>query len=169
MKLNSYKIEKGKHRSGYYFYPYFFKNKMIGVSYFDDSCLYHIEGNDKKDINKLVGFSVGYHRNNSCRIGWRCMDNKVIELFIYVYNNGKRIYPSKYIGNIKPFEKIYFSIENVENYWVVNAKLGNEQTKEYHIEKNINNFNIGYKLYPYFGGNKKAPHTMNIFMINKTK
>ena len=28
------------------------------------------------------------------------------------------------------------------------------------------NFNIGYKLYLYFGGNKKAPHDITIYQNN---
>src|SRR5438552_4118608 len=59
---------------------------------FDGNCLYPIVDTDDDDLNKLFGWSFGYHHKNSIRIAWRPdeKDNTKIQVHSYMYNEGKR-------------------------------------------------------------------------------
>ena len=58
--------------------------------YFFPNCTYQLSENYDQ-VNKLYGFSEGFHHWNSARTGWRCVDGENIELLAYSYINGKRI------------------------------------------------------------------------------
>ena len=136
-----YKIKKGKHRSGFYFRPAFFRK---GKTYkykviFDDSCIYTLPGMDQLDINKLKGISEELnHHKNSERLGWRAYPEKEeIELFSYRYDDSIRSHVK--LGTVKPREEIEFYFTIKESF-------------------------LGYHLFPFFGGNQTAPHDMYMFV-----
>jgi hypothetical protein len=132
---------------------------------FSESTMYFFEDEDQHDVNKLFGFSFGMHHNNSVRFGWRPNENlSRMEIVGYEYLNKLRIptipicevqlnkwykYELKYKGGI--FGQIEYIVSNED-----------ETHSTVHPIALKNESNWGYKLYLYFGGNKKAPHDMII-------
>lgn len=127
-----------------------------------ESCLYWFNDEDQHDINKLFGFSIGYHHNNSYRFGYR-PNNKLngFEIVGYEYVDSIRK-PSKHICDVEidrwyNYYLKYNSRTNEIEFIVINDnnKIIN---KIYHLINLKNNINFGYTLGYYFGGNKKPPH-----------
>jgi hypothetical protein len=125
---------------------------------FTDSCRYNLNSDDQLDINKLFG--IGYfpsHHHNSVRFGWRYdLKQDKIEVLAYWYENKVRKNMPLFFANIgKKYEyNIHalkyshtLSVKNVVGYSVF------VPSKRY-----------GFSLNPYFGGNRRAPHTMKIIM-----
>lgn len=149
------------------------KNKSYTISKyfkFDSSTIYHFEDEDQYDINKLMGFSIGMHHNNSYRFGWRPnKDLSKVEIVGYEYLNKLRI-PELPICEINlnkwyKFELKYIAETGQIEYYVSDGLI---KYNTMHSATNIKRkFNIGYKLYLYFGGNKKAPHDIIIYQDNE--
>lgn len=160
--MKKYTFKKGKfYRTCLSFWPYFKRSSVILEAKFDESCLYHFEAPDTLDINKLYGLSQGIHHKNSARFGWRCVDNKSIEIVTYCYVDGVRL-PEVILGSVAPNEtcrltlkvtptKYYFKMESFSGTNIVN------------VDK-IHTTTFGYTLYPYFGGNNPAPHKMSLYI-----
>lgn len=134
---------------------------------FDPSCRYYID-DDQSDVNKLFGFSLGKHHNNSIRIGWRYREDN-LEICYYVYRDGKRL-PTKVIEKIELRDKpvtINLDLSYIREYNEVSIVIQSDTNKlckcveyEYEFPKEINFWSYGLGLY--FGGNRTAPHTMKI-------
>jgi hypothetical protein len=168
--VKTYKIPHGKHSSGIHFKPHYGLKDVEHVVTFNKSANYNLRSNDQYDINKLFGISYGYHHNNSVRFGWRslCPNSTKIEILMYVYVDGERIkevneeltictvdinVPYRYeIVTIK--DKYYFIVSDM-NHNVLNIKT---------MDFNPLKPKWGYHLYPYFGGNRTAPHNITISM-----
>jgi hypothetical protein len=130
---------------------------------FDSSSIYTtVDPDNQYDINKLYGFSDNnaHHHQFSARIGWRWSDN-ALRLFGYNYNNGIAEY--KEIARIEVGEEIECSISIQSDQYVfkVNGRTLS-MPRATKAEKAI-----GYKLYPYFGGNETAPHDIHIWIKEK--
>lgn len=140
--MTKYTIRKGRHRSGIYFNP-LIEPKSIKVFFkFSKSCNYDLHNEDQLDWNKLIGFSRGFHKNNSIRIAWRwSLDKHCIELTKYHYINGERV-----------IEEPFMDVELDKEYRVILTIPEREHPC------------WGYMLYPYFGGTSVAPHHMSIDM-----
>ena len=154
-------INGGSHYSNNLLYKIFnflnFKKKMTSEVIFDQSCKYDLGTADQLDINKLTGFSIGYHHRDSARFGWRYLNDK-IELFSYCYISGQRIY--KKICDVNLDQPVKLQIVDNDNSYLFRVFVNNA-TYISKVDKN-RSFGIGYKLWPYFGGNCKAPHAINI-------
>jgi hypothetical protein len=140
------------------------KKRMSYYVTFNETALYVDDTLDRFDVNKLFGFSLGMHHKNSYRFGWNCLDGK-IHIYAYAYVNGERIITE--ICKIKINEEHRFTIfmnntgkcvftvidssDNIHQAIVMGHK---------HKEKLF-----GYKLWPYFGGNKPAPQKIEIDLI----
>lgn len=110
---------------------------------------------NKLDINKLYGLTSTIIHNNSCRIGWRELENGNFEILGYWYLNGKREFEHLYEAKIG--ESLDLIVSNHGNYrFYCN---GNELI----IPANI--FTKSYRTFPYFGGNNLSPHTMYFKII----
>ncbi len=148
---------------------------------FDESIRYFLNAEDQADVNKLFGFSYGYHHNNSDRIGFRYnTELGNVELILYSYVNKQRI-PSMLIGTVEigePFT-VTLRVELYDDKRVVTAKIvpmredanrEYENVKTYSISiddiKSKNKF-IKYSLGLYFGGNNVAPHDILIHEYEK--
>lgn len=136
---------------------------------FTDSSMYFFNDQDQHDVNKLFGFSIGYHHNNSFRFGWRPNNDLTkMEIVGYEYHDGIRI-PTIPICEVElnkwyRYELIYFSITKEIKYCVYDED-GNIMCSENHSLINLKHkLNFGYHLYLYFGGNKRAPHDIDIYM-----
>ena len=160
-------IKSGNHYSNQIFYKIlnFINNKRF-LSYlvrFDETCSYKLSDEDQEDINKLFGYSLGInHHKDSARFGWFYQDG-TIHLHAYVYDNGVR--KSKLIKNLDlNTEYILTLVDEVEN-WLFSVDDSWSVIAETRISKS-SNFKIGYKLWPYFGGNNTAPHDIVVEMVN---
>lgn len=155
-----YTIDKGQHSSD--------KNGYVQVQYeqlrfvvkFDSSAIYRtVASSNQVDINKLFGFSDNNanHHQFSARFGWR-WSNNALRLFAYVYNNGQMSF--KEIGTIPIGAEVVCSIKVTEGQYVFT--MGDKV--ETMTRASATGKAIGYKLYPYFGGDEVAPHQINIWL-----
>lgn len=157
-----FSIKKGSHYSNNILYKICsFFNTNEKVSYmvtFDDSGLYIDDTLDKYDVNKLFGFSNGWHHKNSYRFGWNSLYGK-IHVYGYSYINGKRF--SQEFAVIRPNEEYRMTIR-VKNGKCIYT-ITDSEFKINQIVVNVPSKSIyGYMLWPYFGGNKTAPQKIKI-------
>lgn len=127
---------------------------------FDSSAIYHTSTKDNQDdINKLLGFSDNNeeHHQYSARFGWR-WSNSALHLFGYIYNNGVR--SSKDLGTVDIGTENSCSIKVKDSIYVFTL---NEKTITMPRESKTLTAE-GYKLFPYFGGDELAPHTITIWI-----
>lgn len=149
-------VKKGNHYSIHPIGIHFGIRKFKFRFKLDGSCLYPILDADDYDLNKLYGFSYGYHHKNSIRIGWRPdeRDDKKIQLHSYVYNKGKRT--MNYIDSIITDKWYEMEIEtllcNKVVFTLSDNKVLSKRTEDFVMPK----FIAGYFLDFYIGGNKPA-------------
>jgi hypothetical protein len=168
--MKTYTIKKGKHRCCFFKLAlHLFKRKISHYVYFDNTAEYNLESNDQYDINKLFGISYGFHHKNSARFGWRWdLKKEKIEILAYVYKNGKRVNEwdeDLHIGFVEPYHRHRYTITKKGGYYEF---LVEDETLENIYTKKIKHGKCkfwGYLLFPYFGGNKKAPHDIMITII----
>ncbi len=137
---------------------------------FTETAIYRFYDEDQHDVNKLFGFSFGFHHVNSVRFGWRPTEDLTkIEIVGYEYVNKLRI-PTIPICDVElntwyKYElKFKGGVFNEIEYYVTD---GTKQHGTVHPIVLRNRFNWGYRLYLYFGGNKTAPHDIIIYQTNK--
>jgi c-di-AMP phosphodiesterase-like protein len=142
---------------------YFNKTKNVSKQFvFSDSCRYNSD--DISCVNKLYGISFGLHHKNSVRFGWNYneLSGRMV-LYAYIYKNGVR-----YIYKLS--DEI-----NIGQLYTYDILISNYNKITFVITRNIDNKTMGiqdiafdnlprwgYKLYPYFGGDSKAPHKIKI-------
>lgn len=130
------------------------------IVHFDSTAIYINDvKKDRRDINKLYGFSDNFslHHRYSARFGWRWLNDR-LQLTAYCYNNGIRSF--KEISNIQlnGFDTCEIKISGNEYIFSVNEKSISMPRSAH--GKNA----VGYKLFPFFGGNEAAPHDINIYI-----
>jgi len=169
MKL---KIRKNRRKP----FPFFYlpipilinKNKSFSIIRyfkFDESAIYFFNDNDQYNVNKLFGFSIGFHHNNSVRFGWRPNNDLTkIEIVGYEYVNKVRV-PTIPICEVNlnqwyEYKLRYIEFHNQIEYSVKNVLKHHNVIHPITLKRK---FNLGYKLYLYFGGNKKTPHDIIIY------
>lgn len=150
---------------GIYFPVLIKKDKSYSINLhfkFSDSTIYWFDDADQYDVNKLFGFSIGMHHNNSFRFGWRPnADLSKIEIVGYEYRDKLRI-PTIPICEIDLNKWYEFTLKynHKTSYIEYHVTDGEYTNSTQHPIKLKNKINLGYKLDLYFGGNKKAPHKM---------
>jgi len=163
-----YRIKRGKH--SFFKLPGFYlgkPNALEGTFKYERNCWYarpddHV---DWLDINKLTGISLGLHKNNSLRIGWRPLydQKEQIELFAYFYNHGNRFFQS--VAQVQT-DKVYqfqLRMRRSESKAVLEIDGIGETGLDFEFPSTW----WGYYLYPYFGGNKTAPQDMTIHVSTR--
>ena len=158
--FSKYTIEKGKqfcNTNPYFVTSY---NELKFIAKFDSTAIYTTaDPSNQDDINKLYGFADNNstHHKYSARFGW-CWSNNALRLFGYVYNNGVR--DSKELGTIAIGKENNCAIKvtSTAYHFLLNGKIDSLPRTSSAIKGE------GYKLYPYFGGDEMAPHTINIFI-----
>jgi transposase-like protein len=167
--MKTYIIKKGKHSASGLNFGLTFRDKIKFRACFTESCLYDLHSNDNYDINKLFGFSTtSFHHIQSARVGWRCIDKKHIELLTYSYNDSKRaIDEADVLGKVLPNQWFTCEIIDKEDFYEYRFFLENNKDMTVNIahdKKQKDWFLFHYLLFPYFGGNKTAPHDMKILL-----
>ena len=142
-------IKEGNHRSGYR-YKTSWSNKFNVKCIFDNSAIYTTKDSlNQYDVNKLWGVSdcSNNHMKNSIRFGWRWLNDSLEILWF------------RHLNNQFEFEKI----TTVELNEIIDDKyiLGvNGVVVE--VNRPCTQDFKRYYLYPYFGGDEVAPHTIKI-------
>lgn len=156
--MKIFKIRKGFHSS---LHPIKLHKDKKAISFdvsFDPNCRYDLESNDQYDINKLYGISWGYHMKNSFRIGWNWdLLRDHINLWSYTHNNG--VIEAEYIDFVPTDYNLKIDVFfNREKNNIIIKWLNQEKTIAFKFPEN----KWGYYLWPYFGGNRRSPHTITI-------
>lgn len=127
---------------------------------FDSSAIYHtISPSNQTDINKLFGFSDNnaQHHQYSARFGWR-WSNNALRLFGYIYNNS--VMSFKELGTVSIGAENACTIKVNKDTYVFTLN-GTETTMP---RASTTTTAEGYKLFPYFGGDELAPHTISVWI-----
>jgi hypothetical protein len=152
-----YTIEEGTHGDSLYVELLRESPSSFNVI-FNKSCTYDI-GDDQSDWNKLIGFSDcnDCHHENSVRIGWRWYQGKM-QVCGYYYNNGERCWTEAI--DVALHSEIYCGLRLEPDHYIVVIE------DQVMIIPRTNSCETGvyYKLFPYFGGNRTAPHNINILI-----
>ena len=126
------------------------------------NCLYQLGDTDDFDINKVYGVTWGLtNDNNSFRIGWNCeANNDMIQYFAYMHVEG--VMDSEYLFSERPDTIVNLHVEfDRDNDSIIIYRL--DLMSVYSVNYPFENVSsMGYYNFPYFGGNKVAPHLMNI-------
>lgn len=173
--MKTYTIEKNNHEPSPVWYYVtlgnsiqFFKKKMFKKFKFDKSCAYDLKSIDQFDINKLFGWSQGYHETNSARFGWTWnLTKKKMEIHAYCHVKGKPPRVEEFICDVD-LDVWYIGeiwVDNGNYYFRVLTEDRSEILGYTSIESNYK-VNIGYLLKPFFGGNQPAPQDMKIYLDN---
>lgn len=119
---------------------------------FYPNCIYKPQ-REPEQISKLYGISYGKHHHCSARIGWRSDGNR-IEVLSYVYTaHEQRV--SRHIAFIDVQEWHEYTI--LRQGQMVELSMDDGPAHTYEL---ISPTAIGYRLFPYFGGEIPAPHEM---------
>lgn len=156
-----YTIKRGRHRACLRFKPVFIDSAMSFTVRFNYSAQYkNIDPVNQYDINKLWGFSeylFSPHRD-SARIGWNWRNGQLY-LRPYSYCNGMTTIdpPELPVRIDRDIECLILVREDEYIFYLdgTNHRVIMPRTK------GPTSF-IGIQLYPYFGGNEKAPHTISL-------
>lgn len=159
--FNKYFIKKGNHRSGYYFRPHFNVKYIKYQVLFKQNCIYQFGDIDDFDINKLFGLSFGMHHTNSVRFGWNT-DSGEIGIHNYCYISGKRVMSK--IASIPTETSFVFEIFIYDSYYELKITDMDGKLIGWSEVAKPKTTKWGYHLFPYFGGNKCAPHNIDIYM-----
>jgi hypothetical protein len=128
---------------------------------FNATNIYDLAGPDQVDINKLYGVSdcLSHHLQSSVRFGWRWLGDRM-EIFGLIHRGGS-LYFTELLG-IADLNRVYdFKIKLSPDKTSYLLSFNNSQPVA--IQRDCQQTNVkGYYLYPYFGGNLKAPHDMKL-------
>jgi len=153
-----YTIQKGNHRSGYFFEPLLGKSVMYGKFCFHPNCLYDVT--NMSHLNKLVGFCNMYHHYQSVRLAWRPgTDGYLIELWHYAYQGWRNKY--RKLAEVVPDRTYEFELRIKFGYTLTKVKGGGEPKNKVIAGPTWEPV-FGYTLFPYFGGHPTAPQRMSL-------
>jgi hypothetical protein len=166
-------IRKNKRKPFPYFYltkPVLIKKdksfSVIKYFKFTETAIYHFNDEDQYDVNKLFGFSFGLHHHNSVRFGWRPNEDlSKMEIVGYEYINKLRV-PTIPIYDVEINKWYKYELKYNCGVFAQIEYVITDGTKTFSTVHPITlkrKFNLGYRLYLYFGGNKKAPHDILIY------
>jgi hypothetical protein len=169
-----YEFKKGKHKPTTYSMG--FHTSILGkcaTVVFSERCS-TLPPTNQEDWNKLFGWSTTFlpaidwkkktikppHHNNSIRVAWRASKIKgIIEIALYVYNKGVRIFS-------KPVEvpvetPVAIVVTHLTHNILATVATAGEKGNILVIDTTLEH-GWGYNLYPYFGGDEPAPVDMTL-------
>ncbi len=156
---NGYKtftIKKGNHRSGYR-YKANCNNHIEFKVIFNESAIYKTEDPlNQADVNKLYGVSDcgKNHMEYSMRFGWRYYKDK-LQILWFKHEAGK--FTFDVITSIELNKPYTCTLDIFEDEYIVS--VGGITTI---VSRPCSDYKKRYYLYPYFGGDEVAPHTIKI-------
>ena len=157
----TYTIRAGQHSSDKSFLKSVRTSEMKFMAKFNSSAIYTtVLPENQYDINKLWGFSEGFnHQYNSARIGWS-WNNGALRLYGYVYALGVRY--SREITTVTIGADNTCSIKLSGNTYIFTVNGTSIMLPRGPSSAQAS----GFQLYPYFGGDETAPHTITILLRN---
>ena len=117
-------------------------------------------------IQKITGFSRGWHHWNSIRLGYNRSDGaKFVRLFMYAYVSGKQV--SILIGEFNVGAKVKVNLEMTNTDYYVSVVVPGMAVRCKQIKFDNHRFTlpIGYQLFPYAeidGTEKRTPFNPDI-------
>lgn len=157
-----YIIEKGSHHSNNLVIKSIDVEALNFIVKFDSSAVYTTTDLlNQLDINKLYGFTedqLSSDHYNSARIGWRWYNNE-LQLLAYCYNKGT-LEPETIIKKVDIGKEIVCSIKKDSSHYIFNVDGSSVKVPR----KSTSSRFTGNRLYPYFGGDEKAPHQVKILI-----
>ncbi|GAB3340836.1 hypothetical protein GCM10027299_54600 [Larkinella ripae] len=159
-----YQIRAGAHYADHQGLNYTAKTSLSFSVTFDSTAIYTSRTPENQhDINKLYGFSDcgAQHNTASARFGWNWRDDS-LRIYAYCYRNGERI--SEELGTAELNQPTEYRLSIVGGNYVFTFK-----GKETSIARSCTTVESDrrYRLYPYFGGDETAPHTITISITEK--
>lgn len=154
--FQKFTIKKGKHRSGWRYNTSRSNSFNIEVI-FDESAKYTtVDPVNQYDVNKLWGVSDcgNDHHENSIRFGWRWL-NDSLEILWYRRVAGQFDFEKITTVNFNETNRMHLSINKNSYELRVNGVIKT-------VSRPCDQDYKRYKLYPYFGGDEKAPHNITI-------
>ena len=102
---------------------------------------------------------IVYTHDNSIRFGWRYSAEKdKVEVFGYQYQDGVRHY--EHMTDVQIGQTATYQISLEENEYMLSVNGEVLSMKRTHNKK----LGVYYMLFPYFGGNERAPHDIKIYI-----
>jgi hypothetical protein len=158
-------IRKGRHYARPFRFALWWNRKVFTRKVvFASNCRYGLPGDDQADTNKLfgVGYLPGHHRE-SARFGWRYLPGSgKMEIVAYCYVAGKRIIESVACCEVGQMYQLKLNIMQNEYLFTILDSGGNYIGQT--IVAKRHSKKLQYGLWPYFGGNRTAPHYMTILI-----
>lgn len=159
-----FKIKKNKHYSNRFIYKLFnlfnLDRRIKFKVMFNESSYYNLGNPNQSDINKLFGFSNGLHHKNSVRFGWNPVSKDSVAIYSYCYINGVR--KSHFITTVNINQEYRMSIKDCEKFYLFTIINPDYNIFQDIVEKDDSVISLSYNLWPYFGGDEKAPHDISI-------
>ena len=149
-------IKEGSHRSGYR-YKTSWSNKFKVECIFNNSAIYTTKDSlNQYDVNKLWGVSdcSNNHMKSSIRFGWRWLNDSLEILWFRHFNSN---FDFGKITTVELNEIINLDLEIRGDKYILGV---NGVVTE--INRPCTQDFKRYYLYPYFGGDEVAPHTIKI-------
>ena len=154
-----YLIRKGSQSSTPSVYKFYRNQPELRFTVrFDSTAVYKTsDPANQQDINKLYGFADNdkSHQIFSARIGWRWLDSK-LELHAYVYNDSVRT--TSLISAVPLLREVECAIRVVGNRYVFTVDGVTTTMPRTATSPGA----LGYRLFPYFGGDESAPPDIRI-------
>lgn len=155
-----YTIKKGEHSASQNAYRTLDVSELKFAVRFDSTAIYQtVSAINQYDINKLYGFSDNNsdHHQSSARFGWRWSEG-ALRLFAYAYSEG--VLHTKEITTLAIGAEANCSIRVQGNYYEFSV---NDMVVQL-PRSGMNPRARGYQLYPYFGGDERAPHDIQVWI-----
>ena len=167
MSWKRYTIEKGHHVSepvklGLHAggFPHLWRMSVI----FGRGCAYDFGNHpDRYDINKLWGYSQWNHMANSFRVGWRWnRESSMVELLPFVTSRG---YDNRFSAPVICEVPLEQAIETEILVGRGSCQFRCDgKSADVALDRKLSPIRFGYFLRPYFGGNRVAPHDIEIHL-----
>lgn len=152
-------IEKGEHYASPRLTESLQSSRLAFEARFDESAIYDLgDVALQSSKNKLLGFSDcnSLHHQNSARFAWQWFNDR-LEIYGYCYVNGER--QEEYIGTVDINVYNKYEIELNPDYYIFRL---NDQEPVYMNRGDLCTAGLYYKLWPYFGGENAAPHSVHV-------
>ena len=165
---DDYIIPAGNHYSQEKKVQLFRGDSLEFNAYFNETAQYDLGDEDQLDVNKLYGVSDcgTLHTKNSARMGWRWnKESQKLEILGFTHVNG--LFDFKLIATANLNQSYTYKIElnSSKDSYVFSFNHSQVSMPRGCQENTIS----GYKLYPYFGGNKTAPHEVLIKIAERNE
>ena len=127
---------------------------------FNSTCKYMLPKEDQDDVNKLFGVSFGRVHMNSARFGWKYVpETNRFHLYGYYYRNGVRDF--QFICECQAYRKYQLSFIASSGYFVFVVSTPGQPMRTLKVDR-YDKRKWGWRLGPFFGGNRPAPQTIEI-------